>query len=56
MSPSECHAIANLLDDFSVRIRSRGYQPPENQRWEASFSTGIGITKHSLESRLQELQ
>ena len=32
--------------DFSVRIRSRGYQPPENHRWEVSLSTGIGITKH----------
>jgi hypothetical protein len=32
--------------DFSVRIRSRGHQSPENHRWEVSLSTGIGITKH----------
>jgi hypothetical protein len=33
------------VGDFSVRMRSRGYQPPENHRWEVSLSTGIGITK-----------
>ena len=40
------HQDSRWVADFSVRIRSRGYQPPENHWWEVSLSTGIDITKH----------